>query len=96
MILLLREKPADTAVKARLDFSLGRFPRSYWKYLGITALFGIGNSSNAFLILRVTDLGASLTDAHPRLQAWYGRVLARPPVAKELAGLAGTMERLTR
>src|SRR5207253_2567531 len=37
------------------------FPKAYWAYLGVTALFGIGNSSNAFLILRTTDLGASLT-----------------------------------
>jgi MFS family permease len=29
-------------------------------YLGVTAVFGIGNSSNAFLILRTLDLGASL------------------------------------
>ena len=40
------------------------------------------------------NLGALLTDAHPRLQAWYGRVLARPPVAKEIAGLAGAAQQL--
>src|SRR5438067_2334396 len=61
MILLVREKPADATAKAKLDLSLRRFPKAYWAYLGVTALFGIGNSSNAFLILRTTDLGASLT-----------------------------------
>jgi MFS family permease len=61
MVLLVREKPGETHAKARLDAHLGRFPKRYWVYLGVTALFGIGNSSNAFLILRTHDLGASLT-----------------------------------
>ena len=39
----------------------GRFPRAYWKYLLATAVFGLGNSSNAFLILQTKALGASLT-----------------------------------
>lgn len=62
MILLVRNKPATTSAKAKLDFRLRRFPKRYWIYLGVTALFGIGNSSNVFLILRTTGLGASLTD----------------------------------
>jgi MFS family permease len=61
MIACVRERPVAVAAKAKLDLHVGRFPRSYWTYLGVTALFGIGNSSNAFLILRATDLGASLT-----------------------------------
>jgi MFS family permease len=61
MVLLVREKSADVSAKAKLDIHLGRFPRRYWAYLGVTALFGIGNSSNAFLILRTHDLGASVT-----------------------------------
>jgi MFS family permease len=61
LILFVRERPVAVSAKARLDFHLGRFPKSYWTYLGVTALFGIGNSSNAFLILRATELGASLT-----------------------------------
>jgi MFS family permease len=38
-----------------------RFPRPYWNYLLATAAFGIGNSSNAFLILQTRSIGASLT-----------------------------------
>jgi glutathione S-transferase len=34
-----------------------------------------------------TNLGAALGEATPRLQAWYGRMAARPAVAKELMGL---------
>ena len=33
------------------------------------------------------NLGAPLGDAHPRLRAWYERVLARPAVGRELARL---------
>jgi MFS family permease len=61
MILFVRERPVPAPAKAKLDFSLGRFPKTYWTYLGVSALFGIGNSSNAFLILRATDLGGSLS-----------------------------------
>jgi MFS family permease len=46
--------------KSRIDISLRNFPRRYWQYLLVTALFGIGNSSNSFLILRTTEIGASL------------------------------------
>jgi MFS family permease len=61
MILFVREKPTAAAAKAKLDLSVRLFPQSYWTYLLVTALFGIGNSSTSFLILRTTDLGASLT-----------------------------------
>ncbi|MBN9121490.1 MAG: MFS transporter [Planctomycetes bacterium] len=61
MVLLVREEPIEAHAKAKLDVHPGRFPKRYWAYLGVTALFGIGNSSNAFLILRTHDLGASLT-----------------------------------
>lgn len=60
MVLLVRERPTPVAAKANLDISLRQFPRSYWTYLLVTALFTIGNSSNAFLLLRTRDSGASL------------------------------------
>jgi MFS family permease len=60
MVLLVKEQPAPVAAKSKIDVSLGQFPAAYWRYLLATALFGIGNSSNAFLILRTQDVGASL------------------------------------
>jgi MFS family permease len=60
MILLVQERPAPVTAKAKLDLSLKQFPKPYWKYLLATGLFGIGNSSNSFLILQTKDLGASL------------------------------------
>ena len=61
MVLLVEERPVAVTAKAKIDVGLRRFPKAYWKYILATALFGIGNSSNAFLILQTKDMGASLT-----------------------------------
>ncbi len=60
MVALVSEQPATVASKTRIDIRLREFPAPYWRYLGATALFGIGNSSNAFLILQTQSSGASL------------------------------------
>ena len=60
MVLLVKEQHAAVTAKAKIDVSLRQFPKGYWKYLLVTAMFGLGNSSNAFLILRTQDIGASL------------------------------------
>ena len=60
MILLVKEKKGDAKSKSKIDLHLRNFPLPYWKYLLVIALFGIGNSSNAFLILQTKDLGFSL------------------------------------
>lgn len=60
MVVLVREQRAAVAAQSKIDIRLRQFPKSYWKYLLATALFGLGNSSNSFLILRTQDIGASL------------------------------------
>jgi MFS family permease len=61
MIALVKEKSqAGAAATSKIDVGLGQFPKVYWIYLAVTALFGIGNSSNSFLILQTNDMGASL------------------------------------
>jgi len=60
MVLLVSEPRVNVAAKSKIDTSLRRFPRGYWKYLLAIALFGLGNTSNSFLILRTQDIGASL------------------------------------
>ena len=60
MVLLVQERAAKVKAKSKIEFNLWQFPPAYWRYLLITALFGIGNSSNSFLILQTKDLGASL------------------------------------
>ncbi len=59
MILLVHERPTPVEAKSKLDISLGKFPLGYWKYLLVIAIFGIGNSSNSFLILQTKSIGAS-------------------------------------
>jgi MFS family permease len=61
MVLLVDERPVAVAAQSKIDVSLRQFPLAYWKYLVAIALFGIGNSSNAFLILQTGNIGASLT-----------------------------------
>jgi MFS family permease len=60
MVLLVKERRVTFSAKSKIDISLGQFPKEYWRYLLATALFGIGNSSNSFLILRTQDIGVSL------------------------------------
>jgi MFS family permease len=60
MVLLVKERRVNAGAKAKLDVGLNRFPKAYSRYLLVTALFGLGNSANAFLILQTQGLGASL------------------------------------
>jgi MFS family permease len=60
MVLLVTERAVAITAGAKIDIGLRQFPASYWTYLAVTALFGLGNSSNAFLILRSLDIGVSL------------------------------------
>lgn len=45
--------------RMRIDFHGA--PPGYWIFLGVSALFAFGNSSDAFLLLRASDLGLGLT-----------------------------------
>lgn len=58
MLLLVEERPIEAT--STIGVGLRQLPTAYWKYLLATALFGIGNSSNAFLILQTQEIGASL------------------------------------
>jgi MFS family permease len=59
-VLLVRERPASVVAESKLDVGLCQFSKPYWKYLLVTALFGLGNSSNSFLILQTKSIGASV------------------------------------
>lgn len=61
MVVLVREHPIAVTAKAKIDIDPGRFPKAFWKYLAATGIFGLGNSSNAFLIMQTKNIGASLT-----------------------------------
>jgi MFS family permease len=59
MILLVRERPLAVKPASQPRVPLREFPAAYWKYLAVTALFGLGISSNSFLILQTRSIGAS-------------------------------------
>ena len=61
MIVLVRERRTPVSAKTTVSLGFRHFPAGYWKYLIVTAIFGLGNSSNSFLILRTRALGATLT-----------------------------------
>ena len=56
---VVKERPVVVAESAP-DVPVGppgKLPRRFWRLLGIFALFGLGNSSDAFLLLRAHELG---------------------------------------
>jgi MFS family permease len=58
LILTVRERPRDAvAPTTRAKFSLAGTTREYKRLLLVTAVFGMANSANAFLILRSQQLG---------------------------------------
>ncbi len=61
MVLLVHEPRVQRSAQSRIRIGLREFPRPYRNYLAATAVFGLGNSSNAFLILQTREIGASLT-----------------------------------
>src|SRR6185295_14793206 len=60
MVLFVKEKKTSVSAKSKIDLRISQFPKKYWKYLFVTCIFGIGNSSNAFLILAIREKGLSL------------------------------------
>lgn len=59
-IILVKEKKAEVKSKIKLDTNLLHFPKEYWKYLGVIAVFGIGNVSSSFMILQTKSIGIPL------------------------------------
>jgi len=59
MMLPVKEKRGLAVVKSEIRFDR-QFPKNYWKYLLVVGLFGLGNSTNAFLILQLKNKGISL------------------------------------
>lgn len=60
-ILLVRERRVMKQATAEIGVGLWRLPGPYKRYLVATLVFGVGNSSNAFLILKTREFGASLS-----------------------------------
>lgn len=59
MMLLVKEKKDGIKSKIKIDIK-SRFPKNYYKYLGVTAIFALGNISSSFMILQMTYIGVPL------------------------------------
>jgi len=53
-----RETPVAPPSTARLGGLLSGFDKRFWIFLGLIFLFSLGNSSDAFLVLRAQNLGS--------------------------------------
>jgi MFS family permease len=59
LVFGLRETPRRApAPAARLELS-GELPGRFWAYLGVVLVFTLGNSTDAFLLLRASQLGVA-------------------------------------
>lgn len=56
LILFVKERKSDKPAKKE-KVNLKNFSKNYWKYIAAIAIFSLGNSTNAFLILRLKDIG---------------------------------------
>ena len=61
LILLVREKPFTPKINPP-QFKLSHLTPDYKLFLVVSAIFAVGNSSDAFLILRAQNLGLSTTN----------------------------------
>lgn len=57
LIFLVRERPPGTAVEGAPAGSWRDLGAGFYLFLGISLVFALGNSSDAFLLLRAKDLG---------------------------------------
>lgn len=61
LLLGLREAPAREAPKEPLRLTLSPFDRNFRRFLLALVIFTLGNSSDAFLLVRAAELGVSTT-----------------------------------
>jgi MFS family permease len=76
LVYNVKEVPVETHVSRTSRMAL---PRRFYLFLGIMVVFSIGNSSDAFLILRAQDLGVVLL-AIPLVYALFNTVYAAASV----------------
>ncbi|MCR4338893.1 MAG: MFS transporter [Gemmatimonadaceae bacterium] len=82
VVLAVRERRPEAPVAAAPAVSLRRrLDRNFWIYLGAVLLFTLGNSTDAFLLLRATDLGVPV--------AWVPLLWAYLHVVKAATGTFG-------
>ncbi|MFH0975076.1 MAG: MFS transporter [Spirochaetota bacterium] len=56
IIFFIKEKAPDSCIADRPKITLKSFDKNFLAYLSVVSLFTLGNSSDAFLLLRIADL----------------------------------------
>lgn len=79
LILFVREKATPARLGKTFTLSLRQFDKNFLTYLGIVLLFTLGNSSDAFLLLRVQE-------AIHNSQSLYNAVYAAPVIGDMVRG----------
>jgi MFS family permease len=77
----LPEPGASPAPDERTDAPPARLPVRFWKAMVVILVFSLGNASDAFLLLRLSDLGVAAV--------WIPLLWSALHVVKVLASLAG-------
>ena len=78
LILVMKVKETDGGAVEKKDMSVsegGVLPKSFYLFLGIMVLFTLGNSSDAFLILRARNVGVPLLEI-PLIIALFNLIYA--------------------
>ncbi len=60
LVMLVKGRSRAEPAAVTEEKGLRELPPAYWKYIAAVALFGLGNATNALVILRAQDLGLSL------------------------------------
>jgi len=59
-VLIFKVRQQAPAPKTQTRDSMTKLPRLFWIFLAITGVFALGNSTDAFLILRAQNVGVTL------------------------------------
>ncbi|MEE8369503.1 MAG: MFS transporter [Dehalococcoidia bacterium] len=62
LITLVRERPPAAAAPAAGERGFRKMGRGFYVFLAVSLLFALGNSSDAFLLLRAKDVGLSTSE----------------------------------
>jgi MFS family permease len=88
--LAVRERPVASAVSSAGPRARGTLTRPFIAYLGAVLLFALGNSSDAFLLLRAHDAGLPMTAA-PLI--WAAHHVVKSAISTWGGGLADRIGR---
>jgi len=92
LILYVRNQNAGADHQKNLSFSLKDFNKNFRKYLGVIALFALGNSSDAFMLFRIqetfkeSDILQDLILGNPLMQSLTASI-SDPELGKTISGV---------